>query len=56
MRFLDREVAELGFEVDHEARVSLAEEVELGAHEHGGRDRGAEGSGSGFDDEGERVV
>ena len=56
MRLFDREVAEPRLEVEHEGWVTFTEEVELGAHEHGGGDRRAEGSGSGFDDEGERAV
>ena len=57
MRLFDREVAESRLEVEHEGRaVLVTEEVELGAHEHGGGDRRAEGSRPGFDDEGERAV
>lgn len=42
--------------MEHEARVfPAAEQIELGAHEHGTGDRRAEGTGPSLDDEGEGV-
>ncbi|KAK9082945.1 hypothetical protein Scep_029416 [Stephania cephalantha] len=41
--------------MDQEFRVFSCEEIELGAHRHGGGDRGAERSDAGFDDEAEGV-